>query len=546
MEEYLKERARAVFQELQTVKKTERLPFLNSHYPDDPGFVAHVRELLEQSVPEQPFDAHFDLSLGPASDRYPACGFYRILRLLGEGGMGVVYLAEHQTFGNLAAIKFIRDAWLWPDRQARFFGEQSALSRLTHPSIAQMYDAGVLENGTPWLAMEYVDGVPLTEHCRIRQSSIEQRLRLFRGICGAVQFAHERAVIHRDLKPSNVFVKPDDTVHLLDFGLAKQIGDLRGIGAMNRLQLAETGFRLMTPAYASPEQMRGEEVGVFTDIYALGVMLYELLTERLPFDISGRSPGEVERAILEHEPRHPSEVASKDVHYLKANRGEWSDLDSLCLKAMRKDARQRYSSVGALIGDIDRCLRRDPVEARPNTVRYRVGKFLSRHLPVGRPRHLPVRLPESTKLEKHPQSLFEVFGVRRFEQSRLHNLDASISKSMLDLVVSEPFVLEAGFRGSSLDDLVDFLLEHGGVEIDISHIISPSQAKSDLVFIGVYPSGAVRGVPAMVKAGTSRLVLHVYDVICLLDPDLEIDSIPEAGLRCSITLVAFRGVSLDR
>ena len=191
----------------------------------------------------------FDESTAP-SLAFKEFGPYRIKQMLGEGGMGVVYLAERSDLGTQVAIKFLRDAWLSPARRERFASEQRTLAQLNHSSIARLYDADTLDDGTPWFVMEYVEGLPLTEYCRRNQCSIERRLQLFRAVCEAVLYAHQHAVIHRDLKPSNILVKNDGSVRLLDFGIAKQIENLE-----TPVEQTRDGLRLMTPAYASPEQI---------------------------------------------------------------------------------------------------------------------------------------------------------------------------------------------------------------------------------------------------------------------------------------------------
>jgi eukaryotic-like serine/threonine-protein kinase len=308
-------------------------------------------------------------------------GPYRIVGLLGEGGMGVVYLAERPDLQSRAAIKVLRDAWVSPARRERFAAEQRTLAQLVHPGIAQLHDAGTLPDGTPWLVMEYVEGIPLTQYCQERKADVGQRLALFRSVCDAVQHAHRHAVIHRDLKPSNILVTPDGAVKLLDFGIAKHLEALELPAEQTR-----TGMRLLTPAYAAPEQFQGARLGVHTDVYSLGVVLYELLTGRLPFDLAQRTPEEAARLVLEREPVKPSLVARAAVELHggsagvpSASRTSWADLDVLCLTAMHRDPQRRYRTVEALMRDVDHYLRGEPLEARPDSLRYRAGKFLGRH-----------------------------------------------------------------------------------------------------------------------------------------------------------------------
>jgi len=307
-------------------------------------------------------------------------GPYRIGSVLGEGGMGIVYLAERDDLGSLVAIKVLRDAWLSPVRRERFLSEQRTLAQLNHPSIARLYDADTLADGTPWFAMEYVDGLPLTVYCWQRRSSVRERLQSFRSVCEAVQHAHQHAIIHRDLKPSNILVKADGAVRLLDFGIAKQLDS-----PDKPVDRTVTGLRLMTPAYAAPEQVRGGPVGIYTDVYSLGVILYELLAGQLPFDFSTRTPAEAGTIIEDRQPEKPSAAATRTAAKpgaglrVAAGKTEWIDLDVLCLAAMHKDPQRRYPSVEALIRDIDHYLKSEPLEARPDSARYRVNKFVGRN-----------------------------------------------------------------------------------------------------------------------------------------------------------------------
>ncbi|HWA58098.1 MAG TPA: serine/threonine-protein kinase [Gemmatimonadales bacterium] len=303
-------------------------------------------------------------------------GPYHLTRLLGEGGMGVVYLGEREDLGSVAAIKLLRDAWLSPARRDRFESEQRTLAQLNHPNIARLYDADALPDGTPWIAMEYVDGVPITAWCDARQATVPERLRLFRTVCEAVQHAHRHLVIHRDLKPSNILVTAEGQVKLLDFGIAKQLDSL-DLPA----DQTQTGLRLLTPAYAAPEQIRGGRTGIYTDVYALGVTLYQLLTGRLPFDLADKTPEEAARIITEEVAERPSSAALR-THAAPARiatSAAWADLDVLCLTAMHRDAQRRYRTVEALLRDVDHFLAGEPLEARPDTVGYRVGKFIRRN-----------------------------------------------------------------------------------------------------------------------------------------------------------------------
>jgi len=349
--------------------------FLESSAGGDAGLVAEVEALLlEDRTPDLLLDRPLPEVAGPllGAEAPSSIGPYRVLRLLGEGGMGVVYLAERTDVGGRAAVKLLRDAWVSPSRRARFRAEQRTLAQLDHSAIAQLHDAGTLPDGTPWFAMEYVEGVPLTEYCRAHASGLRERLRLFRAVCEAVQHAHRHAVIHRDLKPSNILVKADGEVKLLDFGIAKQLDTRIGPGS----DPTRTGLRLMTPAYAAPEQVTGGRVGVETDVYALGVLLFELLAGRLPFDLAGVSPHEAARRVVEQEPARPSQVPGRPV---QAGRATWADLDVLCLTAMQRDRARRYPSVEALIRDLDHHQAGEPLDARPDSLAYRAGKLLRRN-----------------------------------------------------------------------------------------------------------------------------------------------------------------------
>ena len=369
------QRVQELFHHAADLPRSEQLSFLSQACGDDSEIRSTVLAMIEQDsksfglLDRDVSDLAADLIQADTAQPREF-GPYRIKSVLGEGGMGVVYLAERRDLGNLVAIKILRDAWLSPSRRKRFETERRTLAQLNHPSIAALYDAATLPDGTPWFAMEYVRGLALNKYCEIHKCSIEDRLKLVRSVCEAVQYAHQRGVIHRDLKPSNILVKEDGSLRLLDFGIAKQL-DTEGRPA----DLTRTALRPMTPAYAAPEQLRGGAAGVESDVYSLGVILYELLTGRLPFDVSEKTPPEAAAVVTTQEPMKPSLVARRG----GTRTGSWIDLDVLCPKAMQKDPAERYRSAQALIDDLDHYLRHEPLNARPDSPFYTLTKFLRRN-----------------------------------------------------------------------------------------------------------------------------------------------------------------------
>jgi eukaryotic-like serine/threonine-protein kinase len=385
------ERIQAVFCQALDLPDPERLTLLARECAGDPELRAEVLALLEEdargnSLLERDLAHVAHEVLEEPLPVLRTIGPYRVLRVLGEGGMGVVYLGEHEELHHRVAIKMLRDAALSPARRERFAREEQTLAQLNHPGIARLYDADVLPDNTPYFVMEYVEGVPLTDYCEARHCSAAERLRLFRAVCEAVQYAHRQAVIHRDLKPSNILVTDgcrtgEAAVKLLDFGIAKQLE-----GLSTPADQTQTVFRLMTPAYAAPEQLRGEPVGVYTDVYALGIILYELLTGQHPHELAGLTPGQIETRVLEEQPEKPSTRARPPVpggfggvRPSALSPAAWADLDVLCPKAMHTDPQRRYATVEALLRDLDHYRRGEPLEARPDTLRYWTGKFLRRN-----------------------------------------------------------------------------------------------------------------------------------------------------------------------
>jgi len=333
---------------------------------------AQANPLLDSSLDET---ARAMLDFGPLPSLIQReIGPYRLLRLLGEGGMGVVYLAERTDIGGQVAIKLLRDGWLSPMRRQRFRMEQLTLAQLNHPGIARIYDSNMLEDGTPWFVMEYADGLPLTDYWSQHSGTLRDCLLLIRRVCEAVQYAHSHAIIHRDLKPSNILVSEAGEVKLLDFGIAKQLNSEE---SENR---TVTGLRMMTLAYAAPEQLAGKAVGVYTDVYALGVMLYELLTGRLPNREHEANVVPSDNAEIER----PSIVVRREKPATRGqfSNAEWADLDVLALKALEPDPQRRYGTADALMRDLDALLAGRPLEARPNKLSYTIGKFARRNRKV--------------------------------------------------------------------------------------------------------------------------------------------------------------------
>lgn len=310
----------------------------------------------------------------PDDDRDGAIvGAYRLLRRIGAGGMGTVWLAEcaDGLLQREVALKLPRGAWLRADLVARMGRERDILSTLEHPNIARLYDAGVTAGGRPYLALEYVDGRPIDEYCAEGALDVRARVRLFLQVVQAVGYAHGRLVVHRDLKPSNILVTRDGQIRLLDFGIAKLLDD----GTDRQAGLTELVGRPHTPEYASPEQITGEPLSVASDIYSLGVVLYELLAGTRPYKIRRNSSGALEAAILESEPAPPS-ASTTIASRRKIVRG---DLDTIVLKALKKNPAERYATVHAFGDDLHRWLEGLPVLARPDSARYRLWKFVRRH-----------------------------------------------------------------------------------------------------------------------------------------------------------------------
>ena len=325
---------------------------------------------------------------------------YELIREIGRGGMGTVYLAERAdgTYRKQVAIKIVHDEKKNSEILERFRREREILASLDHPNIAKLLDGGSTEEGLPYFVMELVDGRPIHRWCDERKLNVGQRLELFRNVCAAVQYAHQHLVVHRDLKPGNILVTADGTVKLLDFGIAK----LLDTASTGELPATITMMRLMTPEYASPEQVKGEAITTLTDVYSLGVVLYELLTGHRPYHLLSAAMHEIARMISEEEPTRPSDMVSITEEGEEGERGKQpitpktvsevregdpnrlrkrlqGDLDSILLTTLRKEPARRYSSVEAFSDDLRRHLDNLPVRAREDSLSYRANRFARRH-----------------------------------------------------------------------------------------------------------------------------------------------------------------------
>jgi serine/threonine-protein kinase len=318
-------------------------------------------------------------------------GNYKVIRSLGEGGMGTVYLAMRadDEYKKYVAVKLIREGRDSEEIITRFRRERQILAGLDHPNIARLIDGGTTAQGFPYFVMEYIQGRPLNDYCDSHKLTTKERLELFRTICAAVQFAHQNLVVHRDLKPANILVTSDGIPKLLDFGIAKFLNP--GTFADDAPPTA-TEFRAMTPEYASPEQVRGDPLTTASDIYSLGVVLYELLTGTRPIRLTSRNPAEIYSAICEQEPTKPSSAITAkenlDPAKLSALRNTTTDrlyeelrgdLDNIIMMALRKEPQRRYPSAETFSADIRRFLEAHPVHASKGTRRYRASKYIRRH-----------------------------------------------------------------------------------------------------------------------------------------------------------------------
>lgn len=401
-------RVRGVFDSALEQDPAQRTAFLQQACSGDQELLAEVRSLLASLDESTKFMDHPltpAVALSQQIDHVAglegsSVGPYKLLRRVGTGGMASVYAAIRvdQHFHKIVALKLVKPGMDSEEILRRFCNERQVLAGLEHSHIARLLDGGTTERGLPYLVMEYVEGTPLDRHCDAHKLSVTERLIMFRTVCSAVQYAHQNLVVHRDIKPSNILVTPQGVPKLLDFGIAKLLRpDYSGDG----VNLTRADLRPMTPEYASPEQMRGDPITTASDVYSLGVLLYELLTGHLPYRLKSHSPTELAQAVCEWEPERPSlaimrvepapasnaattltpEVVSerREGRPDKLRRRLHGDLDMILLTALRKEPQRRYGSVEQFSQDIKRHLDGRPVSARKDVWTYRTAKFTRRH-----------------------------------------------------------------------------------------------------------------------------------------------------------------------
>jgi non-specific serine/threonine protein kinase/serine/threonine-protein kinase len=381
----------------------ERMVYLQNSYAADASLRADIEPLLasEQRLKEKFLD-RADLAAAVATVASPDENFwvgrrvgpYSVVEQIGSGGMGEVYRAVRadDQYEKVVALKFVRAGQYSSDVLTRFKKERQILAGIDHPNLAKLLDGGTSDEGMPYFVMELIDGQPITQYCNDHELSIRERLKLFLQVCAAVHYAHQRLIIHRDIKPGNILVTADGIPKLLDFGIAKIVESGENDG-MSDATL--TGFRILTPRYASPEQIKGEAMTIATDVYSLGVVLYEVLTGRSPYEFVNGSTTEFAQEVCKKEPQKPSlavlrspgerdrspaeRSVLREISAEKRSKQLRGDIDNIVLMALRKEPSRRYASANDLREDIRRHLENIPVRARNDSVWYRTTKFAIRH-----------------------------------------------------------------------------------------------------------------------------------------------------------------------
>ena len=381
------QRVKEVFAGVSELEPAARNAFLEDACATDEELRAEVMSLLEahgtadavvdRSAVE--YVSFSGLEIAPEDWRGRRIGAYELLTFLGRGGMGEVWRARRADaeYEKEVAVKLVRVGYASEFVLQRFRAERQILATLEHPNIARLIDGGVVADGQPYLVMELVDGSPIDEYCESRALPIAERLRLFREVCAAVSYAHQRLVVHRDLKPSNILVTAEGTIKLLDFGIAKILQPPRADGAM--IDATRTTLRALTPAFSSPEQILGLDITTASDVYSLGVVLFHLLAGCSPYRTRLASTRDAIHDVCETEPMRPSVAAAQLSAGGRPRVLPDRDLDVITLKALRKEPEKRYGSVEQLSEDVRRYLAGLPVAARGEQLTYRAGKFMRRH-----------------------------------------------------------------------------------------------------------------------------------------------------------------------
>ena len=445
----------------------ERKIFLRAACAGDEKLRGEVESLLESHDESADFLQEPVVEVGRAltsvsedSGEYPQgyrVGPYQLDRCIGHGGMGSVWMASRTDHEYLkkVAIKLVRRGMDSKEILRRFRLERQVLAGLDHINIARLIDGGSTPDGLPYLVMEYVEGTPIDQYCESRKITITDRLKLFCAVCAAVQFAHQNLVVHRDIKTGNIVVTADGVPKLLDFGIAKL---LRSDDSALDLAQTRPEMRPMTLDYASPEQVRGDLITTATDVYSLGVLLYKLLTGKMPYGIDSRSPGAVRKAICELEPRRPSSViltdskgaipdATQKLETVQETRDKArrrlkkklaGDLDMIILKALRKEPQLRYASVEQFAQDIRRYLEGRPVIARGGAFGYRAGKFVQRNVTgIVAAVAVSLALIAGSSFYEHRATIQQARNDRDFQETRQELLTAYLRQGEIEETLAD-------------------------------------------------------------------------------------------------------------
>lgn len=454
---------------LEIEDKKERTNYINEKCKSDDALIQEVNSFIDsieasdglwddllnsnRAVAEEMY-TDFSKTQRTESENSPEIiGPYRIKKKIAQGGMGNIYLAERMggKFHKKVAIKIIRKEIDSRITIQRFIQERSILSSLNHPNIAKLLDGGVTEDGRPYFVMEFIDGEPITEYFKNSRFDLMERLSLFANACRAVQYAHSNFVVHRDLKPSNILVTKEGDLKILDFGIAKLTD-----GKLTNQTLIETraGYRMLSLNYAAPEQINGEPVTTATDVYALGLLLFELITESKAFDLRDKNLIETEKMIREYEPAKPSSYQVKWRDKLKG------DLDAIVMKSIRKEQGERYESARHLLEDLQRYTKNIPVKARKGTARYKASKFIKRNKTI---------LASLTALVLIVTSVSVLYAYRINQEKMIAQSEAQKADQVTNFLIelfqsADPYSENSQF---GLDTSIGTILENGMINVDL-------------------------------------------------------------------------------